>query len=847
MQDMLGLAVLHPRQLAVYQVTKVSTAQASEQLEQNTYYTLEKRYAHTLEHTAYSFTHGPFSGQYDRDCLCVLSMDGILYFFERESFAFQRYLLDFMLPGPICYVPQTDSFVIFNSLLQVQSYKYNSLAAATADERKPASAPKDSTIVPTSITMQKHLQMEWSTNIGEQALSIFVGRFSKSLAASQVDIIVLGERHLFCLKESGGIRLQKRLDYHPSCACCYSLASEDDTVNQNLIVCEHSPALNVYRDMQLLWASKLPEVPVAVSVNTFGSMAGIITTLTDTGVLAINYLGTDPASSVANTPVNEKELNYVEMEQEMRHLDSLAKELTSTVRSEPPDRVILKIDDICPDAKNGVSGTGILRVSYTGTDTLQNIQITVTAPRPFALSQKLFVIELLSGGLPEPLSFLLTITNTAKCVPASSTLNVVAVYFTARGESRVSTIDVPLPLFLVCSVAQPSQPPTYKIHFDTNMPPPNLVSLFPDLASALPQGGGIDVQNSVTLQYFAGPEVTVICSAKSNRYRIQSDNFGAMWLIISELVTRLAAAQKAQLAAQGDPSVPFKITHSDKAIPLDDYFKLIDDHFRCRKHLSDSLVQLNNAATQFRVVEKRLLVRFRDKNAVPLGNMDLLLDRTYALLLATATTIEKQRQELNKAAMLLCAGTKLMHLILKSRFDLDDNNFSLLKSYLTAEIDDKEDQGWEETVESSLLQVLRTVMTNAKENPPPQPLVAPPNTDKLKNTLRLFCTRLADGYRLYKVSSSKSPTTSRVPSGSTKSTGKTTVAAVVHRSRRPPTAMLSPQTDTPTPRTQVLTRRPDAGGAPTAAALGGSSSGSGSHSRPSSRSGGSAGKEPPTS
>lgn len=65
--------------------------------------------------------------------------------------------------------------------------------------------------------------MEWSVNVGEQILDIFVGRFSRSLSVGQFDVIALGEHSIFCIKENGTIRLQKRLDFHPSSVTSYTV------------------------------------------------------------------------------------------------------------------------------------------------------------------------------------------------------------------------------------------------------------------------------------------------------------------------------------------------------------------------------------------------------------------------------------------------------------------------------------------------------------------------------------------------------------------------------------------------------------------------------------------------
>lgn len=71
-----------------------------------------------------------------KDFLCVQSLDGTVSFFEQESFAFTRFLPNFLLPGPICYIPRTDSFITVSSSWQVESYKYQVLAVAQDADSK---------------------------------------------------------------------------------------------------------------------------------------------------------------------------------------------------------------------------------------------------------------------------------------------------------------------------------------------------------------------------------------------------------------------------------------------------------------------------------------------------------------------------------------------------------------------------------------------------------------------------------------------------------------------------------------------------------------------------------------
>lgn len=58
-----------------------------------------------------NMTYGPFGGVSGRDFIAVQSMDGMVSVFEHDAHAFSRFLPNFLLPGPLCYVAKMDSFV----------------------------------------------------------------------------------------------------------------------------------------------------------------------------------------------------------------------------------------------------------------------------------------------------------------------------------------------------------------------------------------------------------------------------------------------------------------------------------------------------------------------------------------------------------------------------------------------------------------------------------------------------------------------------------------------------------------------------------------------------------------
>ena len=57
--------------------------------------------------------------------MCVLSIDGVIAFFEQESFSIQVYLPNFLLPAPMKYVPSTDTFLVSTADRRLESFRYN--------------------------------------------------------------------------------------------------------------------------------------------------------------------------------------------------------------------------------------------------------------------------------------------------------------------------------------------------------------------------------------------------------------------------------------------------------------------------------------------------------------------------------------------------------------------------------------------------------------------------------------------------------------------------------------------------------------------------------------------------
>jgi len=751
----LCLAVLHPMKLAIYMVSSVSSSGSVN------YYSLMQAYEHQLTRPAFNFCFGPFGGiKEDRDYICVQSLDGVLCVFEQDAFAFNRLLsTQFLMPGPICYMAKTDSFVICNNAMCIEAYRYQVLAAAADNvDREPGAAE----------TSGKKVQVDWSTNIGEHAQHIEVSRFSRSLSASQQELLVIGEFTLFTIKENGGIRLQKRLcEYTILCALCYKLPQESPEAPalHNLLVGTSSGHLMVFHEMQLVWCARLNNmVPCQLSVADIGGTRGMIAAMDSHGKVQVSYLGTDPPmAALVNTEM--KELNYDEMEEEHQDLLRIirqthgegAKEATETLKiwAQVPQTLDSSYeDDTDPDDPYGrVDGavmqcTVRLNMSLQGKAPVENMTITIKAPACFVVSETSIPVGKVSpGGTPKVIPVVFRVLNSCLC--AGLNILVTASYFSPNNEPRTSVCEFRLPLALVAKLIQPVKNATYKIQLDCNRPPPPLQALFNDMLSQphVPSSFGQSMQNLLSVQYVSGTEATVFVAKSACRFCVQASEFASLWVLTQELSLRLTEYFGAQEPGPGED--PFMISYQD-SLPLHDYFGLMDDHFNFRKSLEELRSDLADRTQQYRVIQKRLLVRFKDRNPSPLNHLDTLLALTFEQTVQLTETIDEVERTLRQVSCHLSASTELVLLLVKFRFELDEENFRILRLHLSPEICDTVEQGWEEQVDASLIHLLRTSLArNAKDRSAlPPPMKVPQDTIKLKKRITHVVDRLANGGRI---------------------------------------------------------------------------------------------------
>ncbi|KAM9439745.1 protein PTHB1 isoform 1-T1 [Clarias gariepinus] len=748
--ELLHLAVLHPRKLSIYAVSGTAG-----NVEHGDQYQLRLVYEHNLQRTACNMTYGPFGGVTGHHFICIQSMDGMLMFFEQESYAFGRFLPGFLLPGPLCYCPRTDAFITVSSSRQVECYRYETLAVATdADTRQnPEQQSKGS---------GKRLTAEWTLVLGEQALDICV----PSVSPSASSIFVLGERNLFCLRDNGQIRFMKKLEYNPSCFLPYASGNVSEGTT-NVLLANHNNMLLVYQDTTLKWAAQLAGVPVSVRIASFPELKGLVVTLSSEGHLQCSYMGTDPSFLTA-PKVDSREVNYDEVDAEMKALQKVIREATRSQdiipKAEAEDDLTVtavvstNLDDVSQALIPEINGIAVpsvtVKIKVSSRFPAQSAKISVCVQPPLAVTQDQFILDSLGSGSQVVLGFSAFLNG--HYTPADLTGDVAVSYSSPTGVPRVTQCKFALPLCLVCCPSTASKNAKYKITVDTNKPPINLSQAFPEFSGKAEDKEG----NALAFQFIAGSRVTVLASKTSQRYRIQSESFEDIWLVAKELVQRFERHF-------GNLGVKDFRNSFPGPIPLVEYFETVDHHFELRVNAQKYQDLLSERAVQFRAIQRRLLTRIKDKTPAPLQNLDTLMEGTYRQVMALADAAEENRACLVQAFSRLRSATHLLILLVSLWQGLGSDQTAILEATLLPLLQDTPQLGWEESVDAAVSHLLRTCLSRSPKDQAislsTSQLSMPKDTSRLKKHITLLCDRIGKGGRLSLSSEANAPTPVMMP------------------------------------------------------------------------------------
>ena len=234
-------------------------------------------------------------------------------------------------------------------------------------------------------------------------------------------------------------------------------------------------------------------------------------------------------------------------------------------------------------------------------------------------------MEKVSGGKATPTVVKVYFYAAKEAIPTTLEATIVATYKNAKvltlsttfiyyhhskGEPRIASHTIALPLHLVCRLRAPSKSAIHKLTLDTDHNAIPLTDLFDDMLLVSKECGfdinemlGASATNAMGFQFWTNSFidiqekwpidkkdrgtvgsvqpvalVSVLVSKQAGRYRVQSDSLPAMLVIITELEKRI----KLRISETSTISNLDTIISCSDNIPLEEYFYCISEHFNTR-------------------------------------------------------------------------------------------------------------------------------------------------------------------------------------------------------------------------------------------------------------------------
>ena len=674
---------------------------------------------------AYNMVIGRFGGA-ATNCICVQSFDGKLSFFDGEALTLVFGLENFLLPGPLAYAQHDDVLLIASSSFELRCYQFTDVASQLS--RDSCQAGFDKTTRGEFVVRQ-----HWRLCIGEPVLQVLPvsndsadtresGRGKQSFDINPCnDVIVLAEKSIFVVSISGALKTQRRLDFVPSVCHVLCLSLVGSIGHFGMLVADSTGSIMVFRDSQLLWTSKLPVKPVDLIVSYFPDTFGQIIALGRDAVLSISCLGTLPHdTSIRGHERNE--VSYQMIDREYRELcrDSFKRSYDACANRAQQVEISVRFQetnayDVSEPTETHYesffAGSNVLTlqvsVLYSGSGTLDDVGVSIVLPHPVVAAHSTYVIPSLHGGTPEIICIHLRACaiRSRASIPASNVAMIMASYCTHTIKNSISTREVQLPLSLFCIVASPMKTAKHKITIEINRSLPCLMDLFKDMIP-IPQMNDVmtTTGNVLGFQFHNGVNVTIVTSKTAGRFRIQSSDFNAIWLLLSEFIYRLWEHVDLQTTSSS-MDAPLKITLQEP-LPLQNLFEIIEEYYSTKLECDMDNNNISSYAHSFRAVQKKLLFWLKSKYPVSVSHLGDLLDMIVPSFDAVSENIRKREKGFSLVRQTLAAAIQLLMSLVQHRFDMDADQLRVLRSHIPTVSHISPDNGWDNWTEASISMLL---------------------------------------------------------------------------------------------------------------------------------------------
>ena len=692
----LCLAVLHEHKLVVYNCT-YNTSRGTQ---------LNQLYEIRLNYTAYNMCYGKFNhSTYDH--ILIQTLDCHLLYIEYTTVQHTIILpLHYILPGSLLYIESCDTIVITNNInYQLDYIRINTLIAYASTQHpnqhdihqiKNKAINETNELENDMLSAYRPIEFIYSTTVYEHILD---------LQYHNNTLYALSEHYLYCINcNTGLVSTMLKLDYEPVCMRLYQSES-----NEFIMICTTTHQFMIYSTgtMKLLWCAKSSQSSlrttdhdtyntqeynhatiVEVYITSVNSVNGLICYLLSNNTIVLSYLGVEPplqhTSIVTRNNDSIQSIDYNAMNVEHKKLNKIIKQLTNnTTAVNQTELVTLSIGhDYGTTVSNNIPQYSVqLTVSHGITDTqLSSIQVNIDCDNAIQCNQSSITIDSLANDYTATLLFTLT-----EHIPVDLSITIYCAYTTQSNQPRIVSLVHELPLTFICIPVSPSKHVTHMITLDTSghIPPKHgLIDLFADELNQLKLCNNHTLYdeliktaaNVITFQYRhhgKSYDCTILLSPKSGRYRIQSNYLHCIYMISRILCHRLNQYYKSDshIARYTDP------------INMDLFYTQFTTLYQSGTHLNTLHHKLQQHCIQYRNIQKRLLLRYKDKHIVPMNGLHILCNQTYDNIQLCIEQINEYNIQYsiqyNQCKHILLLLIQLV--TLKYRFNAA--NYQLLKSY----------------------------------------------------------------------------------------------------------------------------------------------------------------------
>lgn len=654
-------------------------------------YKLNTHFSLSLSSSSYNMTAGQF-GNSNHDLVCVQSLDGRLTLLDNTKVLLAGSIPadQFLIPGCLAYCSEGDQLITNNSSLFLMSYSFPTLVHAFESNANHFSV---SSLKPT-----------WAFNVGEDVVDLTVCKKSDT----QRTIVVLCSYSLYCFTALGVCCASRRLDVEAISLTSYRVPSLN---LDHYLVGTCTGLINVYSGAEVLWGAHIPNggAAVALQVGSFNHVDGMIAALYGSQHVAVGYLGTDPSESPMQ--ITESRVHqYTEMLTELSTLNVTIKDIdanperssnktsgavldTGAAVSSVEEYVVIEVtlsDVISDSTSNSVDATVSVSLSAAApVDFVSSVTIMLTAVEPICCNPSIFTscADVVKGEPVLIRSRIQIDENAGNLIPSSLTVKAL-VNCLAEDKKLFTSADFRVPLSLVAEPVAPVKSMSFSIQLNTEKTlPPSLTDLFSDLV----QFGKV-ASNVLCIRYWNGAKAMILVSKNAARFKIQATNFESMWILLSELMNRVTA----HYAKRGEGEVEFQMPDD---LPLKDYLGIAKIYDSVLQELLAAEKRLDESAHFFRVVQKRLLSRFREKNPSSTESIEILFQESCFMIQHATDGVAAGKARMKQAcAMLNAASLGLREVLLLKYPGFSKAEKALYDSFQCPISDDSEGTRWTEVV-----------------------------------------------------------------------------------------------------------------------------------------------------